>query len=246
MVILETLAQSLLKEAPTIDPKPKLLELQREIKRVLETRMIPARGLTSATLMALADLLKFLSENPQACDVTNTRTIYQTARLLASLPRPSPEECHWETSRLRVLVVDDEEVVCRVLAELLGLIGLKVETAGDGPRALELAQQPSWNLFILDILLPTIDGYEVCQRLRKMPSHAHTPVLILTGKNDLDHRMRFARTAANGFVTKPFQSQELLVSALAQLLQSQLERVDADLSDSEVFQSFRALPRGSA
>ena len=82
----------------------------------------------------------------------------------------------------RILVVDDTPANVRLLEAVLGPRGYEMRTAGSGPEALEAVTRDRPDLVLLDILMPGMDGYEVCRRLRADPSTAEIPIVILTAK----------------------------------------------------------------
>jgi len=105
-----------------------------------------------------------------------------------------------------VLVVDDDQTVSDVVRRYLERDGYEVETADDGLVALELALDNPPDLIVLDLMLPGLDGIEVCRRLRE--SHA-VPVIMLTAKGDVDERVMGLEVGADDYVTKPFSPREL-------------------------------------
>jgi len=109
-------------------------------------------------------------------------------------------------SAQRVLVVDDDKTVSDVVRRYLEREGYEVDTADDGLVALDLARQRPPDLVVLDLMLPGLDGIEVCRRLRE--SHA-VPVIMLTAKGDVDDRVTGLEVGADDYVTKPFSPREL-------------------------------------
>ncbi|MCE1254426.1 MAG: response regulator transcription factor [Anaerolineae bacterium] len=114
----------------------------------------------------------------------------------------------------KILVVDDEISLQETLAYNLKRQGYEVETVGDGPSALEAARNSKPDLLILDIMLPGMDGIEVCRILRKELS---TPVLMLTARDDEIDRIVGLEVGADDYLTKPFSMRELLARVKALL-----------------------------
>ena len=106
----------------------------------------------------------------------------------------------------RVVVVDDDETVSDVVRRYLEREGYEVETATDGTAALRQALAHPPDLMVLDLMLPGMDGIEVCRRLRQ--SH-QVPVIMLTAKGDVDDRITGLEVGADDYVTKPFSPREL-------------------------------------
>src|SRR5579884_2482586 len=113
-----------------------------------------------------------------------------------------------------ILVVDDEPVLVDTIAYNLEQAGYQVITAADGASALEAAQRTTPDLIILDIMLPEMDGLEVCRQLRREKNTATTPIMMLTAKGDEIDKVVGLEVGADDYVTKPFGRRELLAGPL--------------------------------
>ncbi|MCF3121076.1 response regulator transcription factor [Streptomyces arenae] len=120
--------------------------------------------------------------------------------------QPPPQERHHDT--LRVLVVDDDPTVAEVVAGYLERAGHAVDRAEDGPAALACAAARRPDLVVLDLMLPGMDGLEVCRRLR---AERPVPVIMLTARGDEDDRILGLEIGADDYVTKPFSPRELVL-----------------------------------
>lgn len=109
---------------------------------------------------------------------------------------------------MRLLVVEDNRDILANLADYLGLKGYEVDCAQDGLTGLHLAATQHYDLIVLDVMLPGMDGYALCQRLRE-GERRDTPVIMLTARDALDDRLQGFRTGADDYVTKPFALPEL-------------------------------------
>ncbi|GER87560.1 DNA-binding response regulator [Dictyobacter vulcani] len=121
----------------------------------------------------------------------------------------------WQTNQenqpqLKVLVVDDEDNIIELIRLGLRYEGFQVEVASDGEQGIALAQRIDPDLVILDVMMPGIDGLEVCRRLRSNPTTRDIPVLMLTAKDEVGDRIRGLQTGADDYLTKPFDFYELL------------------------------------
>src|SRR5215469_14151808 len=111
---------------------------------------------------------------------------------------------------LTVLVIDDQENIIEFIKLGLKYEGFRVESAADGLQGLATAQRVNPDLIILDLMLPGIDGLEVCRRLRDNPTTQDIPILMLTAKDDVRDRITGLDTGADDYLTKPFSFEELL------------------------------------
>ncbi|MEI6030104.1 MAG: response regulator transcription factor [Synechococcaceae cyanobacterium ELA739] len=121
--------------------------------------------------------------------------------MTATLPTTTPSP-----ARETILVVDDEASIRRILETRLSMIGYQVITACDGEEALELFRQRSPDLVVLDVMIPKLDGYGVCQELRK---DSDVPIVMLTALGDVADRITGLELGADDYVVKPFSPKEL-------------------------------------
>jgi two-component system alkaline phosphatase synthesis response regulator PhoP len=120
-------------------------------------------------------------------------------------------------SKGRILVVDDEIYIVHILDFSLGMEGYEVITALDGEAALEKLKTERPDLIVLDIMMPKLDGYEVCKVIKANPDTAHIPVILLSAKGrNVDQKMGFD-VGADDYITKPFSPRKL-VERINQLL----------------------------
>ena len=111
--------------------------------------------------------------------------------------------------RALVLAVDDEPANLALLRKLLQHQGYDVFAASDGMSAVRAVEDVAPDVLCLDVMMPGMDGIEVCQRLRNMPEHAGLPILLLTALNRPEDRVRGLEAGANDFLSKPFDESEL-------------------------------------
>ena len=119
---------------------------------------------------------------------------------------------------MRILLVDDEVELSDPLSRMLTREGYSVDAAYDGTSGSQLAQSGSYNLLILDWMLPGKTGLEICQELRRQGET--TPVLFLTAKDTLDDRVKGLDAGADDYLVKPFELRELLARVRALLRRS--------------------------
>jgi DNA-binding response OmpR family regulator len=122
----------------------------------------------------------------------------------------------------RILVVDDESSIRDVLTRYLEREGYRVEVAADGPAALYATTQIAPDLIVLDLMLPGLDGLEVCQRLRAV---SMVPIIMLTARDEEADKVRGFTTGADDYITKPFSPAELVLR-----IKAVLRRVEAAIA----------------
>jgi len=123
------------------------------------------------------------------------------------------------------MVIDDDEKITSLLRRSLAFEGYEVTTAPDGAEGLRLLNQRQADLVVLDVMMPKIDGWEVCRRLREAGIAA--PVLLLTAKDDVQDRVKGLDLGADDYLVKPFALEELLARIRA-LMRRRPEQVETD------------------
>jgi OmpR family response regulator RpaB len=131
-----------------------------------------------------------------------------------------------------ILVVDDEASIRRILETRLSMIGYQVVTASDGEEALEVFHRSQPDLVVLDVMMPKLDGYGVCQELRK---ESDVPIVMLTALGDVADRITGLELGADDYVVKPFSPKELEARIRCVLRRVEKEQV-AGIPNSGVIQ----------
>jgi DNA-binding response OmpR family regulator len=126
-----------------------------------------------------------------------------------------------------ILLIEDDDFITRPVARALREGGYEVSIAGDGERGLELALEAEPELVVLDIMLPGIDGWEVCRQLR---ARSTVPILMLTALGEEVDRILGLELGADDYLTKPFSTRELLARISATLRRVELDRTQMEQS----------------
>ncbi|MFR0692723.1 response regulator transcription factor [Enterobacterales bacterium AE_CKDN230030158-1A_HGKHYDSX7] len=121
---------------------------------------------------------------------------------------------------MRILLVEDNRDILANMADYLGLKGYTVDCAQDGLSGLHLAATSHYDLIVLDVMLPGLDGFTLCRRLRE-DARRDTPVIMLTARDQLDDRLQGFRSGADDYLVKPFALSELAARIEAVLRRSQ-------------------------
>ena len=127
------------------------------------------------------------------------------------MPRPLVTERSIETERrrLRILLAEDNGVNRRIAVSLLEKMGHAVDLAVNGSEAVEKAERESYDLVLMDIQMPVMDGLEATRRIRQSPVRGSVPIVALTAHALAEERQRCEEAGMNGFVTKPFKPLQL-------------------------------------
>ncbi len=132
----------------------------------------------------------------------------------------------------KILIADDESAIRRILTTRLSMVGYNVVAAADGEEALEMFDKETPDLVVLDVMMPKLDGYGVCQQLR---SYSDVPIIILTALGDVADRITGLELGADDYLTKPFSPKELEARIHAILRRCKDSKASHDL-DPEIIQ----------
>lgn len=133
-----------------------------------------------------------------------------------------------------ILVIDDDDLVSRTLQRALKHYVYQVMTASSGIEGLQLARRHRPDLFILDIMMPGVDGYQVCRQIRGDPLLQDAPVLFLTAKAKDEDKIEGFRAGGDDYLVKPFNMQELELRVKAILRRAGPEKIEPEATVNEV------------
>ena len=114
----------------------------------------------------------------------------------------------------RILIVEDEESIAELEKDYLELSGFEVEIENDGESGLKRALEEEFDLFILDLMLPGVDGFEICKRIRE---NKNTPIIMVSAKKDDIDKIRGLGLGADDYITKPFSPSEMVARVKAHM-----------------------------
>lgn len=142
---------------------------------------------------------------------------------------------------LSVLVVDDDELIRLHLQLALSNEGLRVSEAASGQQAVALASQQAFDIVLMDVRMPGMDGFAACERLKQLPGHASTPVVMLTGMEDQESICRATQVGAIDYVTKPL-SATVLAKRVRHIVQAQRNHAELDSQRASQNALLHAIP----
>ncbi len=127
-------------------------------------------------------------------------------------------------SSVRVLIVDDDANTLEILRRWLVNEGYTTECAEDGEQCLAALEKSSYDIVLLDVMMPGLDGLQVCEKMRESESLRSIPVVLLTAKDDMETRTRGMDLGVSEYLTKPINKQELFARLQAQAHSRELNR----------------------
>ena len=144
----------------------------------------------------------------------------------------------------KILVVDDEKDLTALVSLHMKMAGFEVLTASNGEKALDLSREEKPDLIILDLMLPKIDGWQVCERLRQDIATQDIPVIMLTARAETEDKLKGFEAGADDYVTKPFSPRELVARVKRVLARAETKaaapkryikgKVEIDLEDFKI------------
>jgi DNA-binding response OmpR family regulator len=139
---------------------------------------------------------------------------------------------HADLQGARILLVDDQPANLDVLYELLNAAGYRIFVAPNGPVALKVVEQAEPDLILLDVRMPGMNGYEVCQKLKQDEKTQDIPVIFITAENQTEGVVAGFQAGGVDYITKPFRDEEVLVRVRTHLRLNRLQRELETKSDA--------------
>jgi two-component system OmpR family response regulator len=147
----------------------------------------------------------------------------------------------------RILVIDDESSISDLISTSLRFVGFDVRTAANGAQALQIAEEFKPHAMVLDVMLPDLDGFEVCKKIRN--EGVETGVLFLTAKDGMEDKVKGLTLGGDDYMTKPFSLEELVARLRALLRRTGVTQIDQDeekirFADLELDEATHEVRRG--
>lgn len=202
-----------------------LFDLYRKIHAVTGNSAIVGLYNVAHTCAALEALIKELKEKPKNINPSTLRTITHTVDFLGLLLEKDPGANILQSAPADILVVDDEIISRRAVVYALEKAQLKSENLDDPMAAFQRLSQKTFDLIILDVDMPAMNGFELCTKLRNLPTNQNTPVIFVTSLTDFESRARSSLSGGNDLIAKPFLFIELTVKSLVYVLKHRLTQM---------------------
>lgn len=171
---------------------------------------------------ALEALTKELHDNPKSINASTVRTVASAIDFLGILfdRGPLPDK---EFQQARALIVDDEDIAIKAISYALDKAKLKSIGMTDPLRAFDMLLENKYDLIVLDVGMPKMDGFEFCSKVRSLVNYKKTPVIFVTSLTDFETRANSTVSGGNDFIAKPFLFIELATKAVVHVIRARLE-----------------------
>jgi len=199
---------------------PRLLELYRSVHGLAGSAAFAGLTHIAQLSCALETLLKELHAKPQKLNPSSLRTVAQAVDLLTQLSQKADAAQDDTIFAPLILVVDDEPISRETTCTALDQANLRALSLEDPALALKLLEENRFDLVFLDVNMPGLNGFEVCQKLHATGANPNTPVVFVTQLNDFETRTRSTLSGGIDFIAKPVLLIELAVKALTHLLRN--------------------------
>ena len=223
LTALRTALQSLVKADTEAARLEHIHELYSRINAVSSNAGLAGLVPIAHMAAALEALLKELNEKPKNINASTLRTVATAVDFFDFLFDHGTRPEKRELPPASILVVDDEALACRTITYALKKAKLQSVSVEDPNAAFKLLSENQYDLVFLDVDMPGMTGYELCNKLRSLPMHKKTPVVFCTRLDDFNSRTKSTMAGGNDFIAKPFLFIELTVKALIHVLRGKLQ-----------------------
>lgn len=222
--VIRKVMQEFSKAQDDVSRVPHLQELYRKVHALTGSAGIAGLHNISQTAAALEVLLKELSDKPKNINASTLRTVAHCIDFIAELFNNGTGSVSVDSTPINILVVDDEILSRRAITYALEKASLKTVSVEDPQVALKLASENDFDLIFLDVQMPGMDGFELCTKIRAVPTHKKTPIIFVTSLTDFKSRARSSLSGGTDLIAKPFMFIELSVKAITYVLRGRLAR----------------------
>ena len=221
LATLRKLLQDFTKAPVDASREPHLLELYRKVHSLTGSAGIAGFSSISQLTSALEVLLKELHEKPKNINASTLRTVAHSIDFIGELFKAETPQ-NGETAPANILVVDDEILSRRAVTYALEKASLKSINVEDPTVAFRLATENTYDVIFLDVQMPGMDGFELCTKIRGLPTNKTTPIIFVTSLTDFKSRAKSSLSGGTDLIAKPFMFIELTVKALTHVLRGRV------------------------
>jgi DNA-binding response OmpR family regulator/HPt (histidine-containing phosphotransfer) domain-containing protein len=221
LATLRKLLQDFTKAPDDASREPHLLELYRKVHSLTGSAGIAGFASISQLTSALEVLLKELHEKPKNINASTLRTVAHSIDFIGELFKVETPQ-NSEAPPANILVVDDEILSRRAVTYALEKASLKSINVEDSAVALRLATENTYDVIFLDVQMPGMDGFELCTKIRALPTNKTTPIIFVTSLTDFKSRAKSSLSGGTDLIAKPFMFIELTVKALTHVLRGRV------------------------
>ena len=202
----------------------RLMEFYRQVHALTGNAAIVDLQNVAQMGSAMEALVKELNDKPKRITPSTLRTLARGLDFLVVLIEKARGPSLIENPPINILVVDDDVISQRAVVLALDKVSFKSEAIEDPMVALRLLGEKTYDLVILDVDMPGMNGFDLCKKLRAVPANQTTPVVFVTGMTDLQSRALSSLSGGNDLITKPFLFVELTVKVLTMVMNHRLEQ----------------------
>src|ERR1051325_10911009 len=205
-----------------------LTDLYRKVRFLTDTAGFAQLQTITLLARAFEALLFELREKPSFITPSVLRTLANTVDFLSELCERAGSDADDPPFSAHVLVVDDDPLSTRLLVAALLRAHLPAHSTESPEEALRMLQEKNYDLVLLDVVMPGMDGFELCKRMRALPGYQKTPVVYVTAHFDFEYRAKSVLSGGNDLIAKPVFPLELAVKAVTHLIKSRLSEQGPD------------------
>ncbi|HWB57865.1 MAG TPA: response regulator [Chthoniobacteraceae bacterium] len=174
---------------------------------------------------ALEALISDLHSSPVNINPSTLRTVGQCIDFIATLIHESNLGQIRDVTTARILAIDDDEGILETIKATMEMVHVNIETASQSNAGLMMLSEQNFDMILLDVGMPEMNGMDICSRVRAMPHHQKTPIVFLTGEATVQNRVQSTLNGGNDMIGKPFSILELAVKVIVWIFKGQLGMV---------------------
>jgi CheY-like chemotaxis protein len=210
-----------LAKAGAQDDVPRLLDdIFRRVRALASLAAAAGQGCLTQFASALEALMRELHDKPKCLNASTLRTLGHALDLLSALMEGA--HSRMPLRPITVLAVDDEPISRKALLLALDRASIRAICASGPELALAICSENAFDLIVLDVNMPGLNGFELCAKLRSLPQHRQTPVVFVTAMSDFESRAKSTVSGGSDFMGKPFVFMELNLKVLTHILRQRL------------------------